>query len=212
MAGEYIADPATKDTELTRDDLRRVIANGPKPLRNERALGHLLSRMLATVDAHQRAMTSLHRQVQIMQLESSTKGAPTTLDPGTAAQFLPQSYFDERANEHLRALLAEAEELRDALIDAQRRVTSRVNAITYAVTTLNEDPDMPADVRDKLLDLVRSMPETDPVPVPDDSALRNAVAAVPPPQPPPPPPVAAGGPAAATADDSGLDDLFGDPA
>lgn len=206
MATPYVPDPATRETPLLVDEVRALREAGAKVLRDPRVLDHLLARTEATILLNQQEFNRLHRQVAQIAAERQQQGAPTSLDPLTAARFAPPEEIDKMSSAHLRAKHEQANAMLAEIADAQRRVTGRVNAIKFAVATLLEEGGLDEATRNRFLELVRSMPDPEPEPV--------RVTGFPDPEPEPEPdpaPAPATEPLPRTDDrgDGGLDDLFG---
>jgi hypothetical protein len=183
MAAPYVPDPATRETPVHTDEVRALLDDGGKALRDRRVAGHFLHRVEVTLEGNRRDFAGLHRQVAEMRIKGTDGGGTSGgLDPWAAARFLPQEEFDKRASSHLRAKLQQVDGALIEITEAQRKVIGRVNAIKYAVGTLLDDPALPQDVKDRFLELVQSLPDDAPVsvpevslPVPDESWAREAV-------------------------------------
>ena len=184
MAAPYVPDPATREAPVQEDEIRALVADGGRVLRDRRAAAHFLNRVLVTLEGNRRDFASLHRQVAEMRIKGTDGGGTSGgLDPWAAARFLPQEEFDKRASMHLRSKLDQADMVLAEITDAQRKVVGRVNAIKYAIGTLLDDPSVPQDVKDRFLALVRSVPDGAAVdlshlvlPAHDDGAAGDVVA------------------------------------
>lgn len=189
MAGSrYDDSPQRLDEYVSVDEIDAILTDEGKYLaKDHRRTAHFLHRVRLTLVAVRAQIQNLHRDVQAAQIRATSIGTPTSLDPRSAAKFLPPEELAQLGDELMRqkfdaltAADAEIKETRAALL-------RKVNALKFAVSTIVEDYTLPESVREKVqaafasqLNQYKDEPSAD---------------VTPPPTPPP------------TVDDS-LDDLF----
>lgn len=188
----YDDSPQRLDEYVTIDEVDALLGDDGKYLaKDHRRTAHFLHRVRLTLVGVRTQIQNLHRDVQAAQIRATSIGTPTTLDPRSAAKFLPPEELAQLGDELLRQkfeALAEA--------DAENRETRaallrKVNALKFAVSTIVEDYSLPEDVREK----VNAAFATQLAQYPDEPAPVEQP--TPPPTPTAPPPVA-----------DSLDDLF----
>lgn len=165
----YDHSPSRLEDPIDLDEAK-ALAENPKLLgRDLNRIGHYTQRVYYTLRAVRDQMTKLNWELQQLNTQvSARRGAPSTLDPRTAARYLTPEQLSELFEGHLRervrhlALLEkEAKEIRSELI----RMTA---AIKLVLSSIEEDEAVPASVKSKLERVLR---ETgDPPEVPSYSA------------------------------------------
>lgn len=207
MAGfRYDDSPHRLDEFVTVEELDELIADQGKHLaKDHRRTEHFLQRTVLTLQALRTQMQKLHRDVQSAQIRSSTVGAPTTLDPRSAARFLPPEELAALADELIKEKFAAMKQAEAELAASRAEMVRRVQMLKFAIATVEEDQSIPAATRDLVTSILRMpLDELDahlaavgvhaPSPAPPADAQQFAAT----PQPVPPEP----------AVESGLDDLF----
>lgn len=192
MSGRrYDDSPQRLDEYVSIEEIDALLEDEGRFLaKDHRRTAHFLARVRLTLQAFRAQVQNLHRDVQTMQIRATSVGAPTTLDPRSAAKFLPPEEIaqlaDELVAQKFAAIAAADQEVRATRADLLRKV----NLLKFAVSTIVEDYSIPDDVREKVRKAFTAPFEME---IPE--ATQEAT----------PPPAA---PPAAAPSDS-LDDLFG---
>lgn len=148
---EYNDDPQRLDQYVTVDELTSLIEIDGKPFRKDtKRLLHFLNRVRTTLLAFRQQIQHLHRDVQAANIRATSIGTPTTLDPRSAARFLPPEEIAVLADEFIKQKLAAISDT-SRLQAAERAATLRLlNALKFAASTVREDYAIPSDVRARI--------------------------------------------------------------
>lgn len=168
----YDDSPAQARVPLTPEELDRLLLSdgtffAGKPAR----VRHLLTRVRAAYSAHTELVRHLKRDVEQITLTARSEANPVA----AAASALRRLTLEEQRQ--LLDVRAEAliDMVRSAQEDAERVRTAAVNEANrtrFALAKVMDDPQVPADVRQKLADALAELPQTAvpapaPVEVPD---------------------------------------------
>lgn len=167
VPADYDASPDTAGLPLSPDDVGALIADGGRPLRDQRRLAHFLERVQVSLIAAQSDVGRLQRHIQQLSVNRERVGQPTTLHPRDAVRYLPEdeleglfTYISQQRLKTLSRLVADAQGRRDELVTDLHRVRA-------AAAELSAAADVPADVRARFGALLAQLPNTvDPVHVP----------------------------------------------
>ena len=159
---DYNASPSRLDDPVDLDELTALIESRGKAFgKDPKKVAHFVERVHATIVATRRQMQLLHRDVQQAQIRSNQVGRPTTLDPATAAQYLP---FEEVAKQFDRRMLdrlAVQERIEEELRTNGREAIRRVNAVNFVVSGILEDPAIDDSVKQRISDGLTQLPDID---------------------------------------------------
>jgi hypothetical protein len=150
-AFEYDDDPHRLDEYVSVDELTGLITAEGRPFyKDSKRLLHFLTRVRTTLLAFRQQIQNLHRDVQAANIRATSIGTPTSLDPRSAAKFLPPEEIatlaDELVKQKLAAISASEEEVRSRRADLLRRL----NSVKFAVETIAEDYTIPQEIRDRI--------------------------------------------------------------
>lgn len=166
---EYDDSPERLDRYVDSDEVSSLIELDGKPFKKDvRRLVHFLTRVRTTILAYRQQIHNLHRDVQSANIRATSIGTPTSLDPRSAAKFLPPEEIatlaDELIKQKFAALDSEAKNLEADRADHLRRN----NLLKFAVSSILEDYSLPAEVRNKVASAFEGV--LDPVPAPEGAA------------------------------------------
>lgn len=152
MAGpQYDASPQRLDEYVQVDEVDALLTDDGRYLaKDHKRTAHFLARVKTTLVAFRAQVQQLHRDVQSMQIRTTSVGAPTSLDPRSAAKFLPPEELaalaDALIQQKFAALAAAEAEQRATRADLLRKL----NSLKFAVTTITEDFTLPDEVRERV--------------------------------------------------------------
>ena len=199
---KYDDDPSRLNDPLQSDELTALVADqGHAFGRDTRKFAHFVSRSSATINQLKDQIQRLHHEFQKSTSQSTSIGRPTTMDPATAAQYLPMEEVAKLFDAHMVDRLAIQTQIEEDVRSAKAEAIRRVNRVKFVVTGILDDDAVDDATKQKLRDALSALP------TPEEEA-----ATADPGSPTPPPPAA---PAAPTPPvDSGgnvpgIDDLFG---
>jgi cation transport regulator ChaB len=147
-AFEYDDDPQRLDQYVSVDELTELIDVEGKPFRKDsKRLLHFLNRVRTTLLAFRQQIQHLHRDVQAANIRATSIGTPTSLDPRSAARFLPPEEIAALADELIKQKLAAIADTERLAAQERTDTVRRLNALKFAVSTVKEDYAIPSDVR-----------------------------------------------------------------
>ena len=177
---DYNASPSRLDDPVDLDELAALIESRGKAFgKDPKKVAHFVERVHATIVATRRQMQLLHRDVQQAQIRSNQVGRPTTLDPATAAQYLPFEEVAKQFDRHMLDRLAVQERIEEELRTNQREAVRRVNAVNFVVSGILEDPAIDDDVKQRISNGLTQLPDVADEP-PTAPSPRNARPMMPP--------------------------------
>jgi hypothetical protein len=158
MAGHRYDDaPYRLDEFVSIDEVNLLLQDQGKYLAKDyRRTEHFLHRVHTTLLGVRNQIQKLHRDVQAAQIRATTAGAPTTLDPRSAARFLPPEELAALADELIREKFSSLKRMEGELNQSRSEVTRRVQLLKFALVSLEEDPAVPADVKDRVATAMRA--------------------------------------------------------
>ena len=148
---KYDDSPQRLDAFVSVDEIDGLLADEGKQLaKDNRRTTHFLHRTRSTLLAVRAQIQALHKDVQLAQIRATSMGTPTTLDPRSAAKYLPPEELAQLGD----ALMKEKFEVMQKLesdLKAERATTLRQSAsLKFAVATVLEDLMLPEAVRNKI--------------------------------------------------------------
>lgn len=153
MAGSkfrYNADPNTSGVPLRQDEVDLLLLNGGRVLlKDEAALRHFLGRVAATLTDQRSRLNSLQQDVSRISAEREFRGQPIA----RAIEALSALSEDEKRQLMDSTYLSEMDKLTRATEEAQTARTAaanEANRVKFALASVLEDPDLPAQVRQKI--------------------------------------------------------------
>jgi len=183
---QYDDSPHRLDEYVSVDELTGLIEDEGKVLRKDtKRLIHFLTRVRNTLLAFRQQVQNLHKDVQAANIRATSIGTPTSLDPRSAARFLPPEEIAALADELIKEKLAALSTMEEDLTARRADLLKRLNSVKFVVETLAEDYSIPDDLRAKIVSAFAAPLDSIPTLAPTES---QPVPAAPP--------------------DSGLDDLF----
>lgn len=138
---------------LTLDEIEGLVASDGAPLRrNPRTLSHFLTRVQATSVHHIDQMQRAHAEVEHLRSKARGRvGASTTLSPLDAVRYLTDeqraALFDGLQRDSYEATTRARKEAEDAAAEARKSAS----LIKLKFMVLAEDPDVPQQVREKIV-------------------------------------------------------------
>jgi hypothetical protein len=150
-AFRYDDSPQRLDTFVSVDEVDGLLADEGKQLaKDNRRTTHFLQRTRSTLLAVRAQIQALHKDVQLAQIRATSLGTPTTLDPRSAAKYLPPEELAQLGDALLKEKF-EAMQKIEADLKADRAATLRQSAsLKFAVATILEDLMLPESVRHKV--------------------------------------------------------------
>jgi hypothetical protein len=192
-AFEYDDDPQRLDQYVSVDELTGLIDVEGKPFRKDtKRLLHFLNRVRTTLLAFRQQIQHLHRDVQAANIRATSIGTPTSLDPRSAARFLPPEEIAVLADELIKQKLAAIADTERLAAQERADTLRRLNALKFAVSTVKEDYAIPSDVRARVAAAFEGVFDADT----EESPTA------------PPAPEAPAGQGSPAGPDASLDDLF----
>lgn len=150
-AFEYDDDPQRLDQYVSVDELTGLIDVEGRPFRKDaKRLLHFLNRVRTTLLAFRQQIQHLHRDVQAANIRATSIGTPTSLDPRSAARFLPPEEIAVLADELIKQKLAAIADTERLTAQERADTLRRLNALKFAVSTVKEDYAIPSDVRSRV--------------------------------------------------------------
>lgn len=175
----YQADPSLADRPLALEEVQEVLAaDGRGFVKDSEKVLHLVRRTAATIEAFQETVRTLHREVEQTQIRMrASAGTPTSLHPKDSFKFLTADQKAEAVEGHMRSRLKAVEQTYVQAQQVRQQANQDLSAAQYVLATLQEDPAIDPDTREKVAQLLENLPEE-----------KAQVAPPPTPHTPPPPP------------------------
>jgi len=175
-AFEYDDDPQRLDQYVSVDEVSGLLEIQGRPFRKDtKRLVHFLTRLRLTLLAFRQQVQHLHRDVQAANIRATSIGTPTSLDPRSAARFLPPEEIAALADELIKQKLSAIEETERKVAAERADTLRRLNSLKFAVSSIQEDFAIPADVRARIATAFDgefdSLP-SDPAPAPAPSDVQ----------------------------------------
>jgi len=169
VTARYDADPNRLEDFVTADEAETLSNNAGKAFgRDTYRIAHFVQRVAVTLRQVNRQMQLLHADVQEARATQSVRGAPTTLDPRTAAQYLTPEQLAELFDGHLRDRLRYLQAVENDAKTARTELLKMSGALKFVWSGLMEDETVPTDLKQKLAATLERAPEEVP-PVADYS-------------------------------------------
>lgn len=173
MSFEYDDDPHRLDEYVSVDEITGLITAEGRPFKKDtKRLLHFLNRVRTTLLAFRQQIQNLHKDVQAANIRATSIGTPTSLDPRSAAKFLPPEELAALADELIKQKLSAISSMEDDLAARRADLLRKLNSVKFTIETIAEDYSIPEDLRQRISSAFSNLPD-----VP---------AAVPGPQPPAP--------------------------
>lgn len=152
MAGfNYDDSPLRLDEYVTIDELDGLLQDeGRQLLKQQKRLIHFLTRLRNTMLAFRQQIQSLHRDVQAANIRATSIGAPTSLDPRSAAKFLPPEELASLADELIKEKLVALKSLEEENSTRRADLLKKAASLKFALSTIMEDYSISQEVRDKI--------------------------------------------------------------
>jgi len=165
-AFEYDDAPEQLDRYVDSDEVTSLIELDGKPFKKDaRRLVHFLTRVRTTLLAYRQQIHNLHRDVQAANIRATSIGTPTSLDPRSAAKFLPPEEIATLADELIKQKFAALDSEVKTLEADRAEHLRRSNLLKFAVSSILEDYSLPAEVRDKVASAFEGVLDLTPAPV-----------------------------------------------
>lgn len=150
-AFEYDDDPQRLDQYVSVDEVSGLLEIQGRPFRKDaKRLVHFLTRLRLTLLAFRQQVQHLHRDVQAANIRATSIGTPTSLDPRSAARFLPPEEIATLADELIKQKLSAIEQAERTVAAERADTLRRLNSLKFAVSSVQEDFAIPADVRARI--------------------------------------------------------------
>jgi hypothetical protein len=147
----YDDSPHRLDEFVTIDEVDALLADQGRYLaRDYRRTEHFLQRVRTTLFGVRAQIQKLHRDVQASQARASVVGQPTTLDPRSAARFLPPEELASLGDELLREKFASMKRLEGDIRTERTELMRRVQLLKFSLATIAEDQELPDEVRQRV--------------------------------------------------------------
>lgn len=148
---QYDDAPHRLDEYVSVDEIDGLLNDEGKAFsKNPKRVLHFLSRVRNTLLAFRQQIQALHRDVQSANIRSTSIGTPTSLDPRSAAKFLPPEEIAALADELIREKLAALRTAEAEVAERRADVLRKANALKFALATIVEDYSIPESVRERV--------------------------------------------------------------
>jgi hypothetical protein len=152
---DYEASAVMADTPLSSEEVEDILnRNGKGFVKDSRKVLHFVRRVEITIRAYRQQIRQLQYDIAEERSNRSRVGQATTLSPMDAFRFLSEEQQEKLFDAHFQEKLHALESLRTAAETAKAGLENERNRVRFAVSTLMEDPDVPAAVRERLRDLL----------------------------------------------------------
>jgi hypothetical protein len=155
----YDANPLMSETVLGLDEVVALEQEqGRSVARDQRKLAHLLHRMAITLQVAAEQRRGLNSQIQTLQMRQEQTGYATTLDPRDAVRFLSKDQLTELVEGHLKERVAAVERMAADVSRTRQLQNQELARLQFAIAGIEEDPSIPAEVRERFARLRTHVP------------------------------------------------------
>jgi hypothetical protein len=147
-ANSYDGSPNQLDVYVDPNEAEAIASGDPKVFAKNPALfSHYAARVARTIKHMRNQVTSLHRDMQSLQVNRSAAGAPATLSPLEAVRYLTPEQFAQVADDITRSRITAALDAERLSRETYSEAISRINEAKLVLGSLAGDTHLSDDAR-----------------------------------------------------------------